>query len=43
MSVTNKIKNRAQITKGQVKELSGGATKNGRLEAVGSAERAVER
>jgi uncharacterized protein YjbJ (UPF0337 family) len=41
MSVTNKIKNRAQIPKGQLKASSGGATKNRRLEAEGSAERAV--
>ena len=41
MSMTNKIKNKAQITKGQMKKTSGGATKNRRLEAEGSAERAV--
>jgi uncharacterized protein YjbJ (UPF0337 family) len=41
MSVTNKIKSKAQITKGQLKKTAGGATKNRRLEAEGSAERAM--
>jgi len=41
MSVTNKIKNKAQITKGQLKKASGGATKNRRLEAEGSVDQAI--
>ena len=41
MNVTNRIKNRAHITKGQLKETSGGTTKNRRLQAEGLAERAA--
>jgi uncharacterized protein YjbJ (UPF0337 family) len=40
MSVTSKIKNKGHM-KSQLKKASGGATKNRRLEAEGSAERAV--
>jgi uncharacterized protein YjbJ (UPF0337 family) len=41
MNVTNKIKNKAQIAKGQLKASSGGATKHRRLQAEGLAERAA--